>query len=133
MVTIYISPGPPNVQIPNVDNEGVRKATRQLQALGFQVSLQQVGPFGNTVFNYSPSGQAPKGSTITLYYGLPSLGGAASGGGQPGCRGRTHCPQRGLEERVGYACPCSGSFTFGMATGPRLGRSPARCCTDEAT
>jgi hypothetical protein len=25
------------------------------------------------VFNYSPSGQAPKGSTITLYYGLPNL------------------------------------------------------------
>ena len=75
VVTIYISPGPPNVQIPNVDNEGVRKAARQLQALGFQVSLQQVGPFGSSVFNYSPTGQAPKGSTITLYYGLPSLGG----------------------------------------------------------
>jgi hypothetical protein len=30
------------------------------------------------VFNYSPTGQAPKGSTITLYYGLPTIGG---GGG----------------------------------------------------
>jgi serine/threonine-protein kinase len=75
VVTIYISPGPPNVQIPNVDSESARKAARQLQALGFQVTLQQVGPFGSQVFNYSPSGQAPKGSTITLYYGLPSLGG----------------------------------------------------------
>jgi hypothetical protein len=36
------------------------------------------GPFGKTVFSYSPTGQAPKGSTITIDYGLPYLGG---GGG----------------------------------------------------
>jgi len=29
-----------------------------------------VGPFG-TVFNYSPTGQATKGSTITLDVGFP--------------------------------------------------------------
>jgi hypothetical protein len=36
--------------------------------------------------------------------------------------------------RVGALCfgPCSGSSGFGMATGPRLGRSPARRCADEA-
>jgi serine/threonine-protein kinase len=78
VVTVYISPGPPNVPIPNVDGHGLVQAYRQLRALGFQVTAQQVGPFGRIVFNYSPNGQAPKGSTITLYYGLPSFGG---GGG----------------------------------------------------
>jgi serine/threonine-protein kinase len=75
VVTVYISPGPPNVSIPNVDGENVLHAYHQLRALGFQVTTQQAGPFGRTVFNYSPSGQAPKGSTITIYYGLPNLGG----------------------------------------------------------
>jgi eukaryotic-like serine/threonine-protein kinase len=73
VVTVYVSPGPPNVAIPNVDGMGLAKAAQTLQALGFQVTSQQSGPFGRTVFNYSPSGQAPKGSTITLYYGLPNL------------------------------------------------------------
>jgi eukaryotic-like serine/threonine-protein kinase len=75
VITVYVSPGPPNVAIPNIDGEGVLRAYHRLRALGFQVTTQQAGPFGRTVFNYSPSGQAPKGSTITIYYGLPSLGG----------------------------------------------------------
>jgi len=75
VITVYVSPGPPNVAIPNVDGEGVLHAYHRLQALGFQVTTQQAGPFGRTVFNYSPSGQAPKGSTITIYYGLPNIGG----------------------------------------------------------
>jgi serine/threonine-protein kinase len=75
VVTVYVSPGPPNVAVPNVDNEPLLQAVNQLQHLGFQVTTQQSGPFGRTVFNYSPSGQAPKGGTITLYYGLPNVGG----------------------------------------------------------
>jgi eukaryotic-like serine/threonine-protein kinase len=75
VVTVYVSPGPPNVSIPNVDGEDVLKAYHQLEQLGFQVTAQQAGPFGHTVFNYSPTGQAPKGSTITIYYGLPNLNG----------------------------------------------------------
>ena len=75
VITVYISPGPPNVAIPNVDGEGVLRAYDRLRALGFQVTTQQAGPFGRTVFNYSPSGQAPQGSTITIYYGLPDFGG----------------------------------------------------------
>jgi serine/threonine-protein kinase len=75
VITVYISPGPPSVPIPNVDGQSVLQAYHRLRALGFQVTTQQAGPFGRTVFNYSPSGQAPKGSTITIYYGLPSLGG----------------------------------------------------------
>jgi serine/threonine-protein kinase len=75
VVTIYISQGPPMVAIPNVDGASLDQATKTLEALGFQVTSQQGGPFGHMVFNYSPTGQAPKGSTITLYYGLPSIGG----------------------------------------------------------
>ena len=75
VITVYISPGPPSVQIPDVRGKNVLRAYQQLRELGFQVTTQQAGPFGKTVFNYSPSGQAPKGSTITIYYGLPYLGG----------------------------------------------------------
>ena len=39
-----------------------------------RVSVDTVGPFA-TVFNYSPQGQATKGSTITLWVGLPHFGG----------------------------------------------------------
>ena len=119
MITVYVSPGPPNVAIPNVDGMSVLQAYDRLRALGFQVTTQQAGPFGRTVFNYSPSGQAPKGSTITIYYGLPNLR-----------RGRA---RRAVARPYAMLLPCSGSFTSGMATGPRLGRSPARRCTDEAT
>jgi serine/threonine-protein kinase len=74
VVTIEFSPGPPMVTIPNVDGMRVGKALRTLQDLGFQVQVNTVGPFA-TVFNYSPQGQAPKGSTITLFVGLPHFGG----------------------------------------------------------
>jgi beta-lactam-binding protein with PASTA domain len=73
VVTIYVSPGPPNVTIPNVDGMSVLKAYAKLRALGFQVTTTQSGPFGHTVFNYSPTGSAPKGSTITIDYGLPNV------------------------------------------------------------
>jgi serine/threonine-protein kinase len=74
VITVYVSPGPPEVAIPgNLDGKGLLQAYKVLHQLGFQVTTQRVGPFGKTVFNYSPTGQAPKGSTITLYYGLPNL------------------------------------------------------------
>ena len=73
VVTIYISPGPPAVAVPNVDGMSVLQAYAKLRALGFQVTTTQSGPFGRTVFNYSPTGSAPKGSTITIFYGLPNV------------------------------------------------------------
>jgi serine/threonine-protein kinase len=73
VITIDISPGPPMVNIPNVDGMRIGEAIRTLQGLAFQVQVNQVGPF-NTVFAYSPSGQAPEGSTITLETGLPHFG-----------------------------------------------------------
>jgi len=72
VITITISNGPQMVNVPNVDGQQVSQATQQLQQAGFQVKVNQVGPL-NTVFDYSPSGQAPAGSTITLYVGLPHL------------------------------------------------------------
>jgi beta-lactam-binding protein with PASTA domain len=57
------------IAIPNVDGMNVDKATQTLQQLGFQVNVNQVGPV-QKVFNYSPNGQAPQGTTITLWVGL---------------------------------------------------------------
>jgi serine/threonine-protein kinase len=74
VITVTYSTGPPMVGIPNVDGQRVPKAVSILRRLGFVVQINQVGPF-NVVFNYSPTGQAPKGSTITLYTGLPRFGG----------------------------------------------------------
>ena len=70
VITINVSAGPPMVAVPNVDGMQVGQATRTLQRLGFHVSITQAGPL-RTVFNYNPSGQAPQGSTITLWVGLP--------------------------------------------------------------
>ena len=57
------------MKVPNVDGLPVDRATRLLQERGFSVNVNQVGPLDN-VFNYSPSNQAPKGSTITIWVGL---------------------------------------------------------------
>jgi beta-lactam-binding protein with PASTA domain len=73
VITVSVSSGPPMVAIPNVDGMPLHQAQRLLRRLGFQVNVNQVGPL-QTVFNYSPNGQAPQGSTITLFTGLPSFG-----------------------------------------------------------
>jgi beta-lactam-binding protein with PASTA domain len=57
------------VSIPNVDGQNLNDARTALHQLGFNVTIKKFGPF-NKVFNYSPSGQAAKGSTITLYSGF---------------------------------------------------------------
>jgi beta-lactam-binding protein with PASTA domain len=70
VITIDYSNGPQMANVPNVDGQQVSQAEQALTQAGFQVKVDQVGPL-NTVFNYSPSGQAPQGSTITLYVGFP--------------------------------------------------------------
>ena len=72
VITISISTGPQMVGVPNVDGMSVDQATQTLKQVGFQVNVIQAGPL-QTVFNYSPNGQAPQGSTITLWAGLPGL------------------------------------------------------------
>jgi beta-lactam-binding protein with PASTA domain len=69
VITIEISNGPPMVGVPNVDGQPVSQAEQTLSQAGFQVKVIQVGPL-NKVFDYSPAGQAPQGSTITLYVGV---------------------------------------------------------------
>jgi len=72
VVTIRVSAGPQMVSIPNVDHLSAQQAMSVLTQAGFQVSIDHVGP-GQRVFNYSPTGQAPKGSTITLFVGFGFL------------------------------------------------------------
>ena len=69
VIKITVSAGPPTVAIPNVDGLPVGRATHILEKLGFSVTVNQVGPL-DTVIHHSPDGQAPKGSTITLWVGL---------------------------------------------------------------
>jgi len=69
VVTLWVSPGPPEVSVPNVDGMDIRDAISELQGAGFHVAVNDVGP-GNKVFNYSPQGQAPPGSTITITVGF---------------------------------------------------------------
>jgi eukaryotic-like serine/threonine-protein kinase len=69
VVTVYVSTGPPQVNVPNVDGLNVNQAESELTQAGFQVTVNQLGP-GNTVGSYSPTGQAAKGSTITINIGL---------------------------------------------------------------
>ncbi|HEY7262995.1 MAG TPA: PASTA domain-containing protein [Trebonia sp.] len=68
-VTVYVSNGPQQVAIPgDLNGKSFNDAQNELQQLGFQVDGQQFGP-GDKVFAVSPSGSAPQGSTITVYYG----------------------------------------------------------------
>ncbi len=68
-VIVRVSTGPQVVNVPDVAGLPVDQATQQLQAAGFQVQATRIG-FSNRVFDYNPSGQAPRGSTITLYVGF---------------------------------------------------------------
>jgi beta-lactam-binding protein with PASTA domain len=69
VITITISNGPQMVGVPNVDGQPLNQAEQALIQAGFQVKVVQVGPL-DKVFNYSPSGDAPAGSVITLYVGF---------------------------------------------------------------
>ncbi|HEY1641492.1 MAG TPA: PASTA domain-containing protein [Streptosporangiaceae bacterium] len=69
VVTVYVSAGPPMVAVPNVQGMPAHAAEHQLQAAGFQVQVNKVGP-GSRVLNYSPQGSAPQGSVITINVGF---------------------------------------------------------------
>jgi len=68
-VIVRVSTGPRLVSVPNVAGMTTEQATRLLQAAGFQVAVHRFF-FSNKVFSFSPSGQAPRGSTITLNVGF---------------------------------------------------------------
>jgi serine/threonine protein kinase/beta-lactam-binding protein with PASTA domain len=69
-VVVKVSAGPPEVNVPDVAGLSVQQATQELEQAGFQVQANTFGLFGSRVFDYSPVGQAPRGSTITLDVGL---------------------------------------------------------------
>ena len=65
----YVVPAPQLVTVPDTDGLTVNEATQILEADGFQVKVEMFGISGNTVFDYTPVGEAPPGSTITLAVG----------------------------------------------------------------
>jgi serine/threonine-protein kinase len=68
-VTVYASPGPPLVTVPHVTGMHATKAVAALQQAGFNVQVNK-SFVGDTVLSYSPTGQAPQGSTITINVGF---------------------------------------------------------------
>jgi beta-lactam-binding protein with PASTA domain/predicted Ser/Thr protein kinase len=70
VVDLYVSLGPPNVDIPDVTNQQLSDARATLTAAGFKVATsdkESTTEDPGTVLAESPgSGQAPKGSTVTL-------------------------------------------------------------------
>ena len=66
-VIVKVSTGPQIVNVPNPDGLSVQQATQELQAAGFKVQVSKLFRFGNRVVYYNPSGQATRGSTVTLY------------------------------------------------------------------
>jgi eukaryotic-like serine/threonine-protein kinase len=62
--------GPSNgdVAVPDVTGLTQDQATAALEQAGFGVQVNQ-GLFGKKVTSYSPTGQAPQGSTITINVG----------------------------------------------------------------
>jgi eukaryotic-like serine/threonine-protein kinase len=69
VVTVWYSTGPQMVNVPNVDGLSVNQAEQVLNQAGFAVTVNQMGP-GQKVGSYSPTGQAPQGSTITINVGV---------------------------------------------------------------
>jgi serine/threonine-protein kinase len=74
-VKMFVSTGPPNVQVPNVVGQAQGQATKTLQGAGFQVFVSPQGtnnPADNgKVLAQNPSAgqQVPKGSGVTLTIG----------------------------------------------------------------
>ena len=68
-VVVQVSTGPQLVTVPDPIGMTVEDATRLLENAGFQVNVHRFG-FFNRVFDFSPVGQAPRGSTITLDVGF---------------------------------------------------------------
>jgi serine/threonine-protein kinase len=68
-VVVQVSTGPQLVDVPDPIGMTVQDATRLLEDAVFQVKVNRFG-FFNKVFDFSPVGQAPRGSTITLDVGF---------------------------------------------------------------
>ncbi|HEY2507990.1 MAG TPA: Stk1 family PASTA domain-containing Ser/Thr kinase [Streptosporangiaceae bacterium] len=69
VVTVWVSPGPAMVNVPDVQGENEQQAISDLKQAGFNVTVNDSG-LGSDVTSYSPTGQAPQGSTITINVGI---------------------------------------------------------------
>ena len=69
VVTVWVSQGGPEVNIPDVQGMNANQASQVLTQAGFKVSEDDLG-FGQRVTSYSPTGSAPEGSTITIVVGF---------------------------------------------------------------
>ena len=67
-MVVTVSTGPQIVTVPDPIGMSVEQATQVLQSAGFQVQVNRYGPF-DKVFDFSPVGQAPRGSTVVLDVG----------------------------------------------------------------
>ena len=47
-VTVFVSTGPPQVNIPDVTGQSVNDARRQLEQAGFKVNVNKIGPFSSS-------------------------------------------------------------------------------------
>jgi beta-lactam-binding protein with PASTA domain len=68
VVTVYVSPGPPPVQVPNVDGLPAAAAVARLEHAGFKVTVN--AGLGGRVSSYSPATPQPAGTTITINVGF---------------------------------------------------------------
>ena len=79
-IVVNVSSGPAEINVPDVIGMTVRQARQTLEAAGFQAQVQSFGLGGGDnarVWDYSPVGQAPRGSVILL----DVLPGSGNGGG----------------------------------------------------
>ena len=67
-VVVQVYTGPQLVNVPDPIGMDATDATQLLENAGFQVKVNRFG-FSNKVWDYSPVGQAPPGSIITLEVG----------------------------------------------------------------
>lgn len=64
-VTLTVSTGPPDVEIPDVLGEKIKDARKALEDAGFKVKVERILG-GRTIGHQSHSGEAPEGTEITI-------------------------------------------------------------------
>jgi len=69
VVTVHYSPGPPTIPVPDVRGMTITQAIVTMHQAGFRIAVDHQGP-GGIVGSYSPTGDQPKGTVITLYTGV---------------------------------------------------------------